>query len=234
MYDINNNDVISETVENYDDISNKNMPLGKEDSIRKTNNISQNNVNSKSNISSNYKYNNSSNINNSNKIIKNLNNKFKYNDSKFSLQNKFNNKLAANNPSKINIENNHFNIENNTKQIGDKELENLKQGLFSPEGSTSNVIINTHGKFNKVKDCTNTINLYNNKLINIAFNSKFAINFNSEDFVPSEKKNINYLSFKNIQERYQFKENRSNYIQMFSERLNKELTLPKINKKHNL
>ncbi len=47
----------------------------------------------------------------------------------------------------------------------------------------------------------------------------------------SQKKNILYYSFKNIRERYQFREQRANKIQLKNEKIIKEIQLPKINDK---
>jgi len=44
--------------------------------------------------------------------------------------------------------------------------------------------------------------------------------------VSSQKKNIFYLAFKNIKERYQYREQRSNKIKMRSEDIMKEFKFP--------
>ena len=50
-----------------------------------------------------------------------------------------------------------------------------------------------------------------------------------EEIVSSQKKNIFYIAFKNIKDRYQYKEQRSNKIKMRSEEIMKEFRLPSIN-----
>lgn len=53
------------------------------------------------------------------------------------------------------------------------------------------------------------------------------------EYTSSQKKNIFYTSFKNIRERYQYKEQRSNKIQMRSEKIIKEFQLPDITSNRN-
>lgn len=50
----------------------------------------------------------------------------------------------------------------------------------------------------------------------------------ADEVVSSQKKNIFYMAFKNIKERYQFKEQRSNKIKMRSEEIIKDFRLPSI------
>ncbi len=88
--------------------------------------------------------------------------------------------------------------------LSEKEFESLKKGLKSTPKNNSSII-----KINK--------DLSNIEKPDIA--------------QVSEKKNIIYQSFKNIQERFQFREKRDNQFQMFVEKVQKDLILPKINTK---
>jgi hypothetical protein len=78
--------------------------------------------------------------------------------------------------------------------------------------------------FSKIKN-----NLFNNT------DEKFTPNLNKSEELKiiknsqsTQKKNIFYFSFKNIRERYQFKEQRANRIQIRNEKIIKDL-LPPIN-----
>ena len=52
---------------------------------------------------------------------------------------------------------------------------------------------------------------------------------NKVDFISSQKKNIYYLAFKNIKDRYQYKEQRLNKIKSREKEILNEFKLPLIN-----
>ena len=66
---------------------------------------------------------------------------------------------------------------------------------------------------------------YNNSN-NIMINNESAPQSKEEDMVSSQKKNIFYLAFKNIKDRYQYREQRSNKIKMRGEEIMKEFKFP--------
>lgn len=96
---------------------------------------------------------------------------------------------------------------NDSKPLEEKEIENLKKGLGKLQHSPS------QGRLE-------------NKTLNTRQSSQMDLEEVKRD--ECEKKNIFYRSFKNIQERFQYREQRINKIQMFNERVQKQLTLPLI------
>jgi hypothetical protein len=54
-------------------------------------------------------------------------------------------------------------------------------------------------------------------------------NTNNKDYISSQKKNIYYLAFKNIKDRYQYKEQRLNKIKSREKEILSEFKLPLIN-----
>lgn len=57
---------------------------------------------------------------------------------------------------------------------------------------------------------------------------KNSIPLDPNEFKSTQKQNIFYYSYRNIRERYQYKEQRMNRIQARDERILKELKLPEI------
>lgn len=101
-------------------------------------------------------------------------------------------------------------IYNDSRPLEEKEIENLKKGLGKLQLSPSQ-----------------------GKLESRTLNTRHSSNVDIEEIKRDEceKKNIFYRSFKNIQERFQYREQRINKIQMFNERVQKQLTLPPIKQK---
>ena len=64
----------------------------------------------------------------------------------------------------------------------------------------------------------------NSDMENIKINAK-----NKDDFISTQKKNIFYCAFKNIKDRYQYKEQRNNKIKSRGKEILNEFKLPMIN-----
>lgn len=108
--------------------------------------------------------------------------------------------------------------------MGDKEIEHLRKGLrMSPTNKTpkKSDLFNKQNEVKTLFDSNANANANNNQQ-----NDQKAL---EAEYMSSEKKNIFYVSYKNIQERFQYREQRINKIQMFAERVQKKLSLPAIN-----
>ena len=66
------------------------------------------------------------------------------------------------------------------------------------------------------------------KAIGAKNDNKNSIPLDPNEFKSTQKQNIFYYSYRNIRERYQYKEQRMNRIQARDERILKELKLPEI------
>lgn len=150
--------------------------------------------------------------------------KEEYTKRKSSVSNLLKNGLRNENSNSLNIGGNIGNsiTNNNNKNsnlkysnlIIEKEIEILKKGLNKVE-------VNNTEKVNENRN----ENEKEEEKIKIK-ESIFKAENDIVDNVNSEKKNIIYISYKNIQNRFQYKEQRANQIQMFNEKVSKDLILP--------
>lgn len=92
---------------------------------------------------------------------------------------------------------------------------------MSPESPASNL---KSGPVLNLDDLQN-LNINNKKTDNININDN-GIKVREDEMVSSQKKNIFYLAFKNIKDRYQYREQRSNKIKMRNEEIIKEFKFP--------
>jgi len=91
------------------------------------------------------------------------------------------------------------------------------KNLMNPETPLSNVKSGSMLNLEDLQNMNNNDNIINNELVS---RSK------QEEIVSSQKKNIFYLAFKNIKDRYQYREQRINKIKMRSEEIMKEFRFP--------
>ena len=94
------------------------------------------------------------------------------------------------------------------------------KNLMKPETPASNL------KSGQTLNLDDLQNINNNNSDNNKNNNESAPQGKEDEIVSSQKKNIFYLAFKNIKDRFQYREQRSNKIKIRSEEILKDFKFP--------